>query len=159
MNAIDRMTNYLSEHHIPFEMIVHPHTGTSRQAAIAAGVDGHRLVKAVLLESIDCYLAAMIPADEQVKLGMLSQDYGRRFSLASEDDVRTLFEGCDPGAAPGLPIAWNVDMVWDDDLLAQPDLYLEAGDHEHLIHVQTQYLREMLGDVPHCHFAMPHTQH
>jgi Ala-tRNA(Pro) deacylase len=159
MNAIDRMTTYLTEHQVPFEMLAHPHTATSRQAALAAGVDSHRLVKAVLLEAPDCFLAAMIPADEQVRLGMLSQDYGLPLSLASEDDVNTLFKGCDPGSAPGLPIAWDVEMVWEDDLLAQPDLYLEAGDHEHLLHVQTQYLREMLGDVPHCHFARAHTQH
>lgn len=159
MNAIERMTNYLSERHIPFDLIAHSHTGTSRQAALAAGVDSHRMVKAVLLESPDCYLAAMIPADEQVRLGMLSQDYGRRFSLATEDTVRNLFAGCDQGAAPGLPIAWDVDMVWEDGLLEQPDLYLEVGDHERLIHVETKYLREMLGDIPHCHFSKPQNLH
>jgi Ala-tRNA(Pro) deacylase len=152
------MTQYLSEHKIPFELISHPHTATSRQSAIAAGVDSHRLVKTVLLEAPDCYLAAMIPADEQVRLGMLTRDYGMPFSLAQEDTVRMVFDGCN-GAAPGLPIAWDVEMVWEDDLLAQPDLYLEAGDHERLIHVETKYLREMLGDTPHCHFASPHTQH
>lgn len=159
MNAIDRMTQYLNERHIPFEMIAHPRAATSRQTAIAAGVDSHRLVKAVLLEAPDCYLAAMIPADEQVRLGRLSQDYGKQFSLAKEDAVRLLFNGCDPGAAPGLPIAWDVDMVWEDDLLMQPDLYLEVGDHERLIHLETKYLRDALGETPHCHFAQPHTQH
>ena len=117
------------------------------------------MVKAVLLESPECFLAAMIPADEQVRLGMLSQDYGQQFSLATEDAVRYLFEGCDPGAAPGLPIAWDVDMVWEDNLLTQPDLYLEAGDHERLIHVETKHLRTMLGDIPHCHFTKPLTRH
>jgi len=55
MNAIERMTSYLSERHIPFNLISHSRTGTSRQAAMAAGVDSHRMVKAVLLESPDCY--------------------------------------------------------------------------------------------------------
>lgn len=159
MNAVDRITHYLNDHHIPFDMITHPHTATSRQAASAAGVDRHRMVKAVLLESPECYLAAMIPADEEVRLGRLSQDYDQQFSLAGEDTVRLLFVGCDPGAAPGLPIAWEVDMVWEDDLLAQPDLYLEAGDHESLIHVETKYLREILGETPHCHFTKLQTRH
>lgn len=159
MHAIDRITEYLRAHRIPFEIINHPHTNTSRQTAIAAGVDSHRLVKAVLLQSPDCYLAAMLPADEQVRLGVLSKDYGQRFELATEDTVRNVFEGCDSGAAPGLPVAWGVDMIWDDDLLEQPDLYLEAGDHERLIHIETRHLRDMLRDTPHCHFAQPHTQH
>lgn len=159
MNAVDRMTQYLTEHHVPFELISHRHTATSRQAAVAAGIGSRRLVKAVLLEAPECYLAAMIPADEQVRLGKLSKDYGKPFRLATEETVRKLFDGCDPGAAPGLPIAWGVETVWEDDLLAQPDLYLEAGDHERLIHVETKHLREVLQDMPHCHFAQPHTWH
>lgn len=159
MNTINRMTSYLHEHQVPFDVIAHPHTATSRQAAIAAGVDAHRLAKAVLLTSPDHYLAAIIPADEQVRLGKLSQDYGAPLSLATEQAVRAVFGDCDPGAAPGLPVAWRVEMVWEDDLLGQPDLYLEAGDHEHLIHVETKYLRDILRGTPHCHFSRPHTRH
>lgn len=159
MNAIDRMTQYLSEHHVPFELIPHKHTATSRQAAVAAGIGSRRLAKAVLLETPEYFLAAMIPADEQVRLGKLSQEYGKSFRLATEADVCRVFEGCDPGAAPGLPIAWGIETVWEDDLLAQPDLYLEAGDHESLIHVETKYLREAMQEIAHSHFAQPHTWH
>ena len=159
MNAIERMTQYLTDHHVPFEVIAHRHAPTSRQAAVAAGIGSRRLVKAVILEAPECYLAAMIPADEQVRLGKLSQDYGKPFRLAMESTVQMLFDGCEPGVAPGLPIVWGVDTVWEDDLLAQPDLYLEAGDHERLIHVETKHLRQVLQELPHCHFAQPHTWH
>lgn len=60
---------------------------------------------------------------------------------------------------PGLPNAWGVEMVWDDALMAQPDIYLEAGDHKRLLHVQTRHLREAFGDAPHCHFSQPRMQH
>ncbi len=50
-------------------------------------------------------------------------------------------------------------MVWDDALMAQPDIYLEAGDHERLLHIETRYLREVFGDAPHCHFSQPRMQH
>ena len=50
-------------------------------------------------------------------------------------------------------------MVWEDNLLTQPDLYLEAGDHERLIHVETKHLRTLLGAIPHCHFTKPLTRH
>jgi Ala-tRNA(Pro) deacylase len=46
-------------------------------------------------------------------------------------------------------------MVWDDALMAMPDIYLEAGDHERLIHVETRYLRDLFGDAPHCRFTQP----
>jgi len=50
-------------------------------------------------------------------------------------------------------------MVWEDGLLEQPDLYLEAGDHERLIHVETKYLREMLGEIPQRHFSKQQNLH
>lgn len=58
-----------------------------------------------------------------------------------------------------LPNARDVEMVWDDALTAQTDVYLEAGDHERLLHIKTRYLREALGDAPHCHFCRPRTHH
>ena len=45
------------------------------------------------------------------------------------------------------------------DLMAQPDVYLEGGDHERLLHIQTRYLRELFGDAPHCRFSQPRMQH
>jgi len=73
--------------------------------------------------------------------------------------VEELFPGCDPGVIPGLPQAWGVEMIWDDALMAQPDIYLEAGDHERLVHVETKYLWDLFGDAPHCHFCQPRAQH
>jgi Ala-tRNA(Pro) deacylase len=81
------------------------------------------------------------------------------FSLADEASVRRLFSDCEPGVVPGLPNAWGVEIVWDDALMAQPDIYLEAGDHERLLHIETRHLVEAFGDSPHCRFSHPRTQH
>ena len=86
-------------------------------------------------------------------------DLGVEVSLADEASVSRLFSECAPGVVPGLPNAWGVEMVWDDDLMAQPDVYLEAGDHERLLHIETRFLREAFGDAPHCHFSQPRMQH
>jgi Ala-tRNA(Pro) deacylase len=159
MDAVHRIERYLDENKIPFELITHPHTATSLETAKSAGVDARRVAKAVLLEADECYMAAMIPADEDIRLGQLREDYGKDFRLAEEATIRELFQGCDPGAVPGMPSAWGVEMVWDDDLLAEPDLYLEAGDHERLIHVETRHLRDLLQETPHCHFSKPRRSH
>ncbi len=104
-------------------------------------------------------MVAMIPADQEIHLGKLSVEHGQDFSLADEKSVRKLFADCDPGVIPGLPQAWGVEMVWDDALMGQPDIYLEAGDHERLVHVETKYLWDLFGDAPHCHFCQPRVHH
>lgn len=155
MDPLHRIERYLDSHLIPFDIVAHPHTQTSVQTARAAGLQAGRLAKGVLLEGPDCQMVAMIPADQEVQLGKLGMDHGVEFRLADEASVRRLFEDCDPGVIPGLPNAWGVEMVWDDALLEQPELYLEAGDHERLVRVETRYLRELYGDAPHCHFCRP----
>jgi Ala-tRNA(Pro) deacylase len=38
-------------------------------------------------------------------------------------------------------------------VFAQPQVYFEAGDHEHLVRMATQDFARVLGDCPHGHFA------
>lgn len=159
MKALHRMERFLDEHGIPFDLVAHPHSQTSVETARAAGVTPDRIAKGVLLDSSECKMVAMIPADQEIHLGKLRQDIGIEFTLADEASVSTLFTECDPGVVPGLPNAWGVEMVWDDALMAQPDVYLEAGDHERLLHIETRFLREAFGDAPHCHFSQPRMQH
>lgn len=159
MNELNKIEDYLSSHHVSFEVLTHERAATSMEAARLAHIEPQRLVKAVLLEGDDCLMAAMIPANCDVSLDMLKDDFGEHIHLADETTIRNTFLDCDPGAVPGLTKAWGVDMVWDDELLAQPDLYLEAGDHMHLLHVQTHNLMDVLADAPHCHFVKSSTVH
>jgi Ala-tRNA(Pro) deacylase len=159
MKALYRMERFLDEHGVPFDLVAHPHTHTSFETARAAGVPPDRVAKGVLLDGDDCQMVAMIPADQDIRLGKLSIDHGMEFSLADEASVSRLFSECEPGVVPGLPNAWGVEMVWDDALMAQPDIYLEAGDHERLLHIETRHLREAFGDAPHCRFSQPRTHH
>ncbi len=159
MNPLHRIERYLDRHLIPFDVVAHPHSQTSAETARAAGLDASRVAKGVLLDGVDCQMVAMIPADQEVHLGKLGLDHGVEFSLADEASVGRLFADCEPGVVPGLPNAWGVEMVWDDALMAQPDIYLEAGDHRRLVHVETRYLRELFGDAPHCRFSQPRHHH
>ena len=159
MNALHRMERFLDRHMIPFDIVAHPHSQTSVETARAAGIPPSRVAKGVLLDGVGCQMVAMIPADQEVHLGKLGLDHGVEFSLADEASVSRLFSECEPGLVPGLPNAWGVEMVWDDDLMAQPDVYLEGGDHERLLHIETRYLRDIFGDAPHCHFSQPRMQH
>lgn len=159
MNATRKIEQYLDAHHVPYEVVSHEHTVTSMQTAHSAQVDAGRLAKAVLLEGDDGVMAALIPADQEIRFGRLRQDYGEHLHLASEATVRQMFTDCDPGTVPGLPSAWGVETIWDDDLLARPDLFLEAGDHQHLLHVETRHLKSLLAELPHCHFSGPRKRH
>jgi Ala-tRNA(Pro) deacylase len=43
--------------------------------------------------------------------------------------------------------------VVDDAVLAQSDVYFEAGDHEQLIHMSMRDFKKLLGDAAHGSFS------
>ena len=50
-------------------------------------------------------------------------------------EVGQLFDDCELGAIPPVGQPYDMEMIVDDRLNEQPDLYFEAGDHMSLIHV------------------------
>lgn len=159
MNTTHKIEEYLEARSVPYDLVAHKHTHTSLDAAHAAHIEPNRLAKAVLLEGDGCYMAALVPADQDVRLSRLIPDYGPHLHLADEAAISEVFADCDPGVVPGLPPAWGVETVWDDALLAQPEIYLDAGDHMRLIRIETRYLKQLLRDLPHCLFSGPRKHH
>jgi Ala-tRNA(Pro) deacylase len=74
---------------------------------------------------------------------------GRSLELASEKEFRNLFVDCEPGAVPALGEAYGVQVIWDDELAYTADIYIEAGDHEHLIWLERRDFRKLMSSLPH----------
>jgi len=74
-------------------------------------------------------------------------------SLADEDEVARLFPDCELGAVPPVGAAYGLPTMVDDVLAAQPDIYLEAGDHLNLLHVSGEQFVDMMQDMQHGQFS------
>jgi Ala-tRNA(Pro) deacylase len=123
------------------------------RTAEVAHVPGVQLAKSVLLEDEQGYLMAVIPSTHRLDLGKLHHQLNRMVGLAVEREVTELFRDCDPGAIPALGTAYHVEAIIDDELLQQPDVYFEAGDHEALVHVSGRTFGNMMAGVAHGRFA------
>jgi Ala-tRNA(Pro) deacylase len=146
---------FLDESRLPFDLVTHPHSSTSLQAARTAHIAPLQLAKAVLLEEHGQLVMAVLPATRRVHLGTLRQQCKREFGMATEQQVRQTFGDCDPGAIPALGRAYGIETVWDDSLMNSADLYFEAGDHEHLIHLRTEDFLELVRECQHGDFSAP----
>ncbi len=138
---------YLDQHGVPYEVVSHPRTYSSMRTAEAAHVPGHRLAKSVILEDDDGYVMAIVPSNRQLRLRSVSDQLHRDLRLASEPEIGTLFKDCDVGAIPPVGRAYGLETLVDDTLMREPDLYLEAGDHEELVHVSHDAFMDLLGPV------------
>lgn len=155
MATATTVERYLGMHHLPYEVVAHAKAPTSLRAARAAAIPPRQLVKGILLEVEGQYLLAVLPAARHLRLGELRRHLDRDIGMATEHDVTMVFRDCDPGAVPALGLAYGVETVWDDSVMNLDDLYFEAGDHEHLVHMRARDYMDMLRSCPHGSFSEP----
>jgi Ala-tRNA(Pro) deacylase len=146
---------FLDKQHLPYEEVTHQPTSTSLQAAKAARIAPRLLAKAVLLEEDGRYIMAIVPTARHVKLGELRHQFGRNFGMATEQSVRDIFQDCVPGAVPALGPAYGLETIWDESVMNGPELYFEAGDHEHLIRMRTDDYLRVVRECAHGAFTEP----
>ncbi len=147
------LQNFLSDQGIDYETVSHAHTYSSIDTAHAAHVPGDLVAKAVLLEDKQGYVVAVVPATHKLELGMLHNQVERDLSLANEREVGELFKDCELGAIPALGNAYGLDTVCEESLMDAPHVYLEAGDHEHLIHLTGDQFRRLMDNVQCAHIS------
>ena len=145
---------FFDAHPLAYDAIHHDHAESSQRAAAAAGQPGDKVAKCVLLRDEEGYLLAVLPATHRLHLGQLHRWLNRSLGLATEREVAQLFEDCEIGAIPPTGLLYDVDTVVDESLLAQSDVYFEAGDHGQLIHMRMPDFRKLLGDATRGSFSV-----
>ena len=147
------LKEYLTNNEIDYDVITHKPTSSTMATAEVAHVPGDQLAKSVILEDEQGYLMVVLPTTHYVELGVISRQLNRRLGLATEDELADLFWDCDVGSVPPVGEAYGIEVLMDESLGSCPDVYFEAGDHTHLIHVSGKGFRELLHDVPHGQFS------
>ncbi|HEX5632199.1 MAG TPA: YbaK/EbsC family protein [Gemmatimonadales bacterium] len=147
--------DYLNRHDAKYDVVAHPRSTHSKETAELADIPGERLVKSVVLrDEDDAVLLAVLPSTLSVHIGHLSEQTHRRLRLADEDDLQGVFPDCSPGAIPPLGPAYGVRTILDDSLDAHADLWFEAGDHEHLVHMSCGQFMALVGPAQKVHFGV-----
>lgn len=149
MSTATTIRNYLDEHHVSYETMHHDHTATVLQAARAARVQPDCVAKAVMMGDKQGYLMAVIPASHLLELKEVRRATGRDLRLLTEGELAALFPDCEAGAVPPLGRAYGIELVWDDCLAEQADIFFESGDHESLTHISSRDFIDMLRDSRH----------
>jgi Ala-tRNA(Pro) deacylase len=147
------LAQYLANHAIEYDLVTHPRTETSSASAEASRVPPDRLAKAVVLKGGNGFMLAVLPASRHIQFEELRRLLGRDIDMANEEQIETLFIDCDPGAVPAIGAAYGLNVVVDDSLAQQPDVYLEGGDHAHLVHISGATFQKLMADARHGKFT------
>jgi len=149
MAIASTLKSYLDGHKIHYDTVEHVHTASAMDSAKSAHIPAHQLAKAVVLEDDTGYIVSVLPSSNRLNLGWVNEELQRDLKLATEPELKGLFKDCDTGAVPALSNAYGLKVIWDDQLKHASDIYIEAGDHEHLIHLKGEDFRELMARLPH----------
>jgi Ala-tRNA(Pro) deacylase len=158
MNMAIAMTlqRFLDLQSVNYDLIPHPHTGSSHETAEAAHVSEDHIAKAVIVKDAAGFAMVVVPASNWVETEHLRKELKRDFHLATEDELAKLFSDCEAGAVPPLGIAYGVETFLDQALTSLANIYLEAGDHEQLVHLTGEDFQSLLGGVRHGYYSHEH---
>ncbi|MEN8213445.1 MAG: YbaK/EbsC family protein [Pseudomonadota bacterium] len=150
MEMAKTLKNFLEQQGVEYELLMHRHTDSSVNSAHAAHVPESQLAKPVILEDMQGYVMAVIPADHHVKIGELNRLLDRNMGLATESEIPDLFTDCEPGAVPPVGQAYGMQTIVDNSLDACSDIYFESGNHEQLVHMDGVAFGQLMKNARHA---------
>lgn len=155
MSIAPKLHHYLDAQEADYEVIEHSPTSSAIQNALICHVPPERIAKAVLLDTTDDYLLAVLPSNRRIELAELSGELGQKPRLADEEDVALVFDDCAVGAVPPLGFGYGVPTLVDQSLEGQPDIYFEGGDHASLVHMDQAEFARLTRQARHAQFSEP----
>ncbi len=156
MSIAPKVDQFLETHNITFDTISHPPSHNSAQTAIAAEIPLSSVAKAVILkDGSDNFMMAVVPASSRVQIQQLREVTHSSMNLVTEEELSRRFNDCQLGAIPPIGDAYQMSTIWDDHLGDITDVYLEAGDHETLIHLHHDAFEHLMAKHPHARFCEP----
>ena len=116
------LKDYLDEHGIEYNLVLHDPTKCSSRTAQASHVSGHDLAKGVVVKGKKSYLIAIVPASKRLRMRKMERWLKQPVCLATEDEIQKFL------ASPG---GWLI-------------LNLHGLDNEGWGPVSTEYLDNLL---------------
>jgi Ala-tRNA(Pro) deacylase len=153
MAIAETVKNYLVKKNVTYDQVSHPHSGSSHETAEASHVREDHIAKGVIVKDDSGYAMVVVPANNYVEMKHVRKELDRDLKLVAEEEFSKLFPDCEPGAVPPLGLAYQIETFLDEALNTLANIYFEAGDHEHLLHVSGEDFKTLLSGVRHGHYS------
>ena len=102
VHAVERVTQWLEERGVDYELVTHAETFTAADAARVAGVPAGHVAKTIALHQGRAYRLVVIPASRRLDLSRLRELSGGspHLRLATEHEMKRDFPDFEVGALP-----------------------------------------------------------
>jgi Ala-tRNA(Pro) deacylase len=147
-----RVPQFLADHEVPFETVVHPPAYTSQKLAHWLHVPGQQLAKCVLLAGPSDYVLAVLPAPYQVDLAAVAAALGGPVRLARPEEVADVFRDCEWGALSPFGALYALRTLLDETIDPDSPIVFQAHRHACTIRMRCRDF-ERLEKPRRCHIS------
>jgi Ala-tRNA(Pro) deacylase len=141
------------DQNVTYDVISHEPTASSMRTAEACHISGDCIAKGIVLRRDGGYILAVIPASHHIRLPDLRRQIGNDVDLATEPEIDRLFQDCAHGAVPPVGECYGLDVIVDDSIEGQPEVYMEGGDHATLVHMNRPQFARIMAEARHGRFS------
>ncbi|NHZ73247.1 MAG: deacylase [Nitrospirae bacterium] len=131
---LQKLREFLDQNSVKYVSISHSPVYTAQEIAASAHIPGQELAKTVMVKLDGDMAMAVLPASFQVDLDQLRATAGAgEVDLATEEEFKGLFPGCEPGAMPPFGNLWGMPVFACQTLAEDEEIAFNAGSHTELV--------------------------
>ncbi|WP_201862897.1 aminoacyl-tRNA deacylase [Microvirga soli] len=155
MTISPTLQRYMADKGIQYDLIPHEPAMTSLGTAHAGHIPRDSMAKGVMLSDGQHYMLAVMPASHHLRMSDLKTELGQELRLASEEEIVEVFRDCDRGAIPPVGSCYGLNVIIENDMDRQHDIYFEGGDHATLVHMKADEFARLNPQAQHGSFSEP----
>ena len=132
--SLSSLRKYLAKNSIQYRLISYSPVSTAQGLAVVVQVPGRELAKTVMVKADGELAMPVLPSASQVDIKANRHEAGVKLAeLATEDEVRDRFPGCETGAMPPFGNLYGMRVFVDERLSSDKEITFNAGSHHVLI--------------------------
>ena len=137
MTVPRRITEYLEENGVEYDVIAHEAAYTAQETAAAQGVTGWRMAKSVVINCDGECLLVVLQAPTRLDFDLIREILAcENARLATESEMEGLFPDVELGAESPFGNLYGLPVYVDMGLTETPEIVFNAGNHIETIRIK-----------------------
>jgi Ala-tRNA(Pro) deacylase len=131
-----KLQEYLDANKIKYQMLTHSTAYTAQEIAALQHVPGRQMAKVVMVRTGGKLIMTVLPATHYVDLARMEKMLGGHVELATEEQFRGFFPGCEVGGEPPFGNLFEIEVWVDLSLTKNDEIVFNAGNHRQTIRMR-----------------------
>jgi Ala-tRNA(Pro) deacylase len=131
--ALSKLVDFLDRNEIRYVTVTLSPAYTLREMMAAERIAGKPLCRSKLVLLDNEAAMAVLPENEEIDRRQLQQFTGAHVRQVDDEEARTIFPDCEPGAVPPFGNLWNMKTIVTDSVAEDEEIAFAAGSRREMI--------------------------